>query len=506
MARFLSRPDLTLAVIVLLLAVQAVIRFAGPIAADVSWYLYAAGRLLDGAQLYEDIVEINPPLGLWLSLPVAATARTIGVNAGTLAQAVLLALTALSLGLSSRFIAGATDISDAARHFILILMAALMLFLPAADFGQREHLVILLATPWVLLRWNRLFDGEAPWMLALWVGLLAGFGLWLKAHFIFTAIALEVTILFATRDLRTVLRIENQAILAVGAAYLAAIWLIWPAATLARISFLGSRAFVPFYELGFDGLAAGLVLPLALAAVVLASASLLSERLLVLRTVLLVVAMTFVGTYVLQAGYRYQSLPAVFFLSLAAGLGLARAVAGDVAFKNPRGLISAFGAAIAILAAFAGFSPLQIAPHRGEIFERAIAREAPEARTIFIASTRRSDAFPLVLDHGLLLASRYPSQWFSPFLAAKLDADGRPDDYLARQILASVVSDLVEFQPDIVFVDEDTTRTDRRRAPLDYVAFWGNDERFRGFWKAYEKRGGVATFSVYVRRAGASGQ
>lgn len=500
MARFLARPDLTLAVIVLLLAAQAFIRFASPIAADVSWSLYAAGRMLDGALLYEDIVDVNPPLALWLSMPIAAMARATGVNAATLLQAALLALTALSLGLSGRFIAAATDSSAAARHFFLIVMAALMLFLPAADFGRGEHLVILMATPWVLLRWNRLLDDDAPWTIALLAGVLAGGGLWLKPHYFLVAIALEVTILFATGSLRTVLRIESQAILAISAAYLAAIWFIWPSATLMRISVLGSRTFIPFYEVGFEELASGLVLPLVLAVAAMASAGLLSERLLSLRTVLFAVAMMFVGAYVLQTGYRHQSLPAVFYLSLAAGLGLARAVAGDVAIKKPRRLVPAVGAAIAILAAFAAFSPRQSAPYPGEAFEAAIAREAPAARSIFIASTRLSDGFPLVPDNGLVLASRYPSQWFAPFLAAKLDPDGKPDDYLARKILASVVSDLVDLQPDIVFVDEDPMQTDKRRAPLDYVAFWEHDQRFRGFWEAYEKRAGVATFSVYVRR------
>src|SRR4029077_2389608 len=37
---------------------------------DMAFLLYAAGRLLDGATLYRDVVEINPPLVIWLNVPI----------------------------------------------------------------------------------------------------------------------------------------------------------------------------------------------------------------------------------------------------------------------------------------------------------------------------------------------------------------------------------------------------------------------------------------------------
>ncbi len=40
---------------------------------DPTWYLYAAGRLLNGADIYRtEIFEVNPPLIIWIStIPVA---------------------------------------------------------------------------------------------------------------------------------------------------------------------------------------------------------------------------------------------------------------------------------------------------------------------------------------------------------------------------------------------------------------------------------------------------
>src|SRR5690242_6137582 len=42
---------------------------------DMAFLLYAAGRLLDGATLYRDVVEINPPLVIWLNVPIESLAR-----------------------------------------------------------------------------------------------------------------------------------------------------------------------------------------------------------------------------------------------------------------------------------------------------------------------------------------------------------------------------------------------------------------------------------------------
>ena len=45
---------------------------------DVAWYLVAADRFLDGARLYRDIIEVNPPLAFYLAVPPVAAARLTG--------------------------------------------------------------------------------------------------------------------------------------------------------------------------------------------------------------------------------------------------------------------------------------------------------------------------------------------------------------------------------------------------------------------------------------------
>ena len=97
MAGLLLRRDFTVAVVVLLVAIQAVVRYGSHIDSAVAWYLYAGGRFLDGAALYSDIFELNPPLALWLCAAVVALARGLAVDPTLLFKTILFLLTGVSL-------------------------------------------------------------------------------------------------------------------------------------------------------------------------------------------------------------------------------------------------------------------------------------------------------------------------------------------------------------------------------------------------------------------------
>lgn len=506
MARLFLRRDLTVAMIVLLFAIQAVVRYSNHIDPAVGWYLYAGGRLLDGAALYSDIFEVNPPLALWLCAGIVALARDLAVDPTMLLRTILLFLTGASLAATARLLAAATDVTAATRNVLLILVAALMLFLPAAEFGQRDHVAIVLVTPWVLLRWNRLLDRQVPWALAAVIGVAAAVAIWLKPHFVLVPVAIEVTMLFATRGVRATLRVETLTVILFGIVYLAIIRLTWSSTLLTTIALYGSRAYIPIYGVSFEDVVVRLILPLALAAAAVVSTRLLTDQLQPLRTLLFVAGATFVGAYVFQAGSRYQTMPALHFLALGAGLGVARALAGELRLAPPGQRLAVVGAAVSILAVFVVAWTNQVTPYRGRLLEEAISSEAPDARTIFIASAEVGDAFPLVNETGFVWGSRFPALWLSPYVATKLDDEGGPDDDIARFMLEATVSDLIDFEPDIVLVDEAAERAWYRGPPLDYLAFWDHDPRFRRLWRDYVRRGTASDFGIYVRATGPSPQ
>src|SRR5664279_576170 len=80
---FRSRLDLpsVIAMAVLLAALTLVLATAigSPLKDDVAWLLYVARKWLGGQRLYEDLVEVNPPLIVWIYAVPAALAGWLDV-------------------------------------------------------------------------------------------------------------------------------------------------------------------------------------------------------------------------------------------------------------------------------------------------------------------------------------------------------------------------------------------------------------------------------------------
>ena len=117
----------------------------GPVNGDASWYLYMAGRVLDGARPYVDVVDTNPPLIVVLSLGVVLPARVLGVSPLRLFPMAVVGLIVGSMALAWRLARGLPDpIRQAA-----LLATAYGLFVGAGPaFGQREHLTLILIVPY----------------------------------------------------------------------------------------------------------------------------------------------------------------------------------------------------------------------------------------------------------------------------------------------------------------------------------------------------------------------
>src|SRR6476646_11289629 len=84
--------------------VAILLRQVVPLNTDVSWLLVVCERMLDGQQLYRDIIEINPPMAAFAYLPGVALARVLGIDPRYVIAAQLLLLAAASLVAVSRIL------------------------------------------------------------------------------------------------------------------------------------------------------------------------------------------------------------------------------------------------------------------------------------------------------------------------------------------------------------------------------------------------------------------
>ncbi len=156
---------------------------------DVVILLHEAGRLLDGARLYVDIMEINPPLIVYMNLPVAAAARVIGGSQQALFPIFAFALILCSLALCNRL---RSCLPAGLGQAAMLLLAFVLLVVVGGMFGQREHLMLALILPYAFAAASIADGGKIPRALACGTGVMAGIGFALKPYFLPAFLGVEL--------------------------------------------------------------------------------------------------------------------------------------------------------------------------------------------------------------------------------------------------------------------------------------------------------------------------
>lgn len=212
------------------LLADALLARAGSVFAshDVAWTVAAGVRVLDGASFSVEIVDNNPPLIYWLCAGVAALGRALGAPALTTYYAAALAAIAASAVLVGAVLR--RSLGDAGwADGLAITAAALLVWMPGYEFGQRDHLMLVLALPYVVAAAAWASGAPRGRGLRAAIGLLAGVGIALKPHFTLLWLAVEATLLARRREPRLLLRAECVGIGGVIAAYVLAVLVFAPA-------------------------------------------------------------------------------------------------------------------------------------------------------------------------------------------------------------------------------------------------------------------------------------
>ncbi len=497
----------------LTLAAQ-VSRAASP---DMAFLLYAGGRVLDGARLYRDIVEINPPLIVWLNVGVAFLARAWHLSEFFVYRvatfAVVVALFCFCARLVGRYLV--RDDPAFRRWLLLLLFFALFPF-SGDDFGQREHFVLALLAPYLLLVAARV-AGRAPavrFYEAAAIGLLAGLALALKPHFGLAWLALEGYQRLRRPADRWRLSPELAGTFALLAAYVGAIALLTPE------YFKVAMELGPTYVRYLREPLSSLILFAPGAAVVflalLAHVALQRyERDQILTAVL---TTGVVGCYLAgvaqQKGLPYHFYPAEALAYVLLGLialdGPPRAVRLSERVYSQVSRAAALTLALLTLGGAAidalGGSPSE-REAREDLYARArFIRSHAAGRPVGVLSYHLDGAFPLITYAGVRLASRFPHLWLLP--ASYWDAlvAGAPLDYRDPAEMAmperfmwdAVRQDLLQARPALLLVlrpAHDVPRNGLRR--FQYIRYFGRDPELARLFEGYELIAEEGEYLVY---------
>ena len=186
----------------LLLVVVSVVLFLtlrSPLKDDIAWLMYVARRWMAGRELYIDVVEVNPPLIIWISAVPSEIAQWLNVDTRLVVMPMFIAFVLACAWWSASLLRTQGGIFAQTPPVFAVVGTALLI-LPAVDLGQREHLLVAAFLPYLAL-FARSLDGRpAPRVSSVAAGVLAGLGCALKPGYAAVFVVLECLAL--TRGLR----------------------------------------------------------------------------------------------------------------------------------------------------------------------------------------------------------------------------------------------------------------------------------------------------------------
>ena len=489
------------------LAVAAILGFVlfvalrSPLKDDIAWLLYVARRWMAGRELYVDVVEVNPPLIIWLSAIPLSLSQWLNVDAQFVAMPMFIAMILGCVGWSTLLLRRNGGLF-AQPLPVFAVLTAVFLLIPAGDLAQREHLLVAGFLPYLILLAQRMDGRQAGVAASIVAGVLAGLGCALKPRY--GAMFAVLELLALTRGLRP-WRVMPFAAGTTVVLYAGLTALLCPAylrhAIPMALALYGATD-VPFRDLLAESalLLAGMTV--AIAMLWLRRARLRQDSLML---TLLVFAVTSTGIcFVDGKDWFYHRIPATITTVLALLLWIVtelRERQGDLhsAWRIHRR--PALAAAIVALGVFCADSIHRLRPEVVAAVEprtTTVQRleniiKAEHAHTYVAFSEWIALGFPVVNETGVAWASRFDSMWAlkGEIWRATFDPTTSRDWPVARW----VAHDFIAGCPDIAVVDT--------REPTNYVkVLRAADPAFSRVWSRYRPIASFDGLTVYRRGKG----
>jgi len=484
-------------------------------------YLVEAQRFLSGAEIYgPHLSETNPPMIIWFSaLPVLFAHWMHGspiLSLKLLVIAMIFGSVAWCFKILRRNQAIANPVAAA-----LFACATLTIefSIGAYDFGQREHLLLILLLPYLLAAAtgavSRLSFAER---CAL--GVAAGIAIWFKPQDILVLIGLELFLSLRARNLRRALTPEFLALVLTSSLILLLVCVLTP------------RYFKDIFPLLFDtywAIGSMNTLPLALSRhgyllclLAMSVACILLRRSLrdpgTSIALLIGSFAAFIAFAIQHTGWKYHCYPHHALLLLAFSYLLVDLFhpAIDRFTSNPnliRRTVLVSSAVSAIMLCAIAIHPrlarfAHMPPDSAEL--DLFFDQYKPSTTVYVFSTNVI-AMSTVYNHGLNWGSRFAHLWMLPaIIQNELGPTGPPAPFkrLPPQTVARLAAlqrtesaeDLNYWQPSVVLVQHCTLKQSClfiEGKDFNMLSWFLQSPQFAAAWSHYQQQPGLEEFDVY---------
>jgi len=485
-----------------------------PLNFDVAAILEFSEQWLNGQRLYVDLVDVNPPLIFLLEMIPVLLERWFGLDATTWMAALTIVLAGLGLGLFYR-IHLSVERRDLGFERVLVPLTALFVLfvLPFEGFAQREHLVLIMALPYIQLAALRAQGREASRALGVIVAISAAIGIAIKPHFLPVAALVEFYVLGAVGLRRGLRDLVPWTMGLTWIVYLLYVFLVMPeyfTITLplvlkfyasvgehSAIDLFGTRSFAP--------LAIGLA-ALGLIAIALVPSALLRV------IVLFGIGSAFAALAQAKGwSHHYYPLRATLILAVAVLVAtvLDRFVPADPAQRRaPLAIFVALLMGSAYLPAAMNLPPLK----RYQDFQNSdawhlmsIVKRYAGRQPILVLSPGIEPHYPMINYAQARMAMDFQTMWALQGAYNECEQDAplyrAPDDMgeLEKKVYEGVAEDFADQRPALVILDTIPGIPRCHAEAFNYLDYFMRHPMFASEWRNYVKLTEYKRYIIYRR-------
>jgi len=512
--------------LIVILLLSFTVPVLAPLNHDVGWHLYAAERILAGDRLYVDLIEYNPPFVYYFNVPVVALAQMVGIPASTAFLSLVILLALVLYYFSFRLLSMvAQNLATSVPRVLLLSFICLTVPYVAFEFGQREHLLVLLLFPYVLILAARILKRPLPGWMPLAAGLTGAIGLAFKPQFLLVWLLLE-TYAWAWEGIKPPWR-RQESLLVCSFFFLYGLSVVLFMRDYFSVIEMAASTYPNFDTSPWENLGHSARFPLLALAAYLVIRSNQKNRVLC-RLLLFSMLGSWAIAVASQKGWFYHFIPAHVFAALLLVLLLMSLVdtrqeacipiweyapldkpvlsLGNVNEINPYQRFISF----VVLVFFLNLTTNQV--HRvslrlgsseysteGQIVE--LIRNEGTRQNILFFSTSMFPAFPVVNRTQSRWGMRFPFLWFIPglypagFIPRTEDSMSETERHFFQQI----VDDFLANSPQFVFTDDRIKKQGIGENAFDYLDYFSQDPRFAEDWKNHRLMTIAGTYRVFRR-------
>jgi hypothetical protein len=187
---------------------------------DVNSLLLATEKLMQGGNYLEDFFSPNPPMIMFIYTIPVLLAKLLQLSITIIFPLYVFMLASISFFICYHLVTKIFLNKDLLQGYVFLsVMALVFLILPTREFGQRDHLLVMMTMPYLLVTVCRIQIRAINQTLALGIGIFAGLAIALKPQFLILPGLIESYFMFQRRNLLAWLKPETLMIMLVCVAY-----------------------------------------------------------------------------------------------------------------------------------------------------------------------------------------------------------------------------------------------------------------------------------------------